>query len=208
MWTIDMEFCQLRGLAAIPFAMSIRDMKTGRLVLSTPVDYDSKTMVAMGAEMARHQALLGKVMSTFGRQGYFSRWYEGDATHGMSMAAIGDHLRAAGFDPKTHRIVSWWSTFDCAAFARAIHGRSQLLDTMRTDALMELINTNDYVCLQPYNLADIVQKSAHFKSAACGFVHRALLPGKNMVMHLPDNDTEATLDIYKVFLEKTAMYVS
>jgi hypothetical protein len=105
MWTIDMEFCQLRDVAAIPSAMSIRDMKTGKLILSTSVDYDSKTMVATEAEIACHQALLGKGISTFGRQGYFSKWYEGEVTHSMSMAAIGDHLRAAGLDRKIHRII-------------------------------------------------------------------------------------------------------
>jgi hypothetical protein len=59
---------------------------------------------------------------------------------------------------------------------------------MRLDALIGLVNTIDLVCLQPYNLADIVQKSAYLKLVACGFVHCALVLRKNIVMHLANDE--------------------
>lgn len=51
---------------------------------------------------------------------YMRKQYNDNQTGSLSLTAIGDCLRGAGFVLATHRVISWYTTLDVAIFHRAI----------------------------------------------------------------------------------------
>lgn len=82
----------------------------------------------MTAILHQHQHALGYRPSPYHSKDVIRKHCHAEHTSGLSLAAVGRQLLSKGFSPDTHRIISWFFADDCAVFARAIHGRSQLLD--------------------------------------------------------------------------------
>jgi hypothetical protein len=155
-WAIDTEFAVARGTTSAPYARSIRDRQTTGDILRTAVDYSGRTLESLEDELAAHQEMHGSIPTHLMQRGYMSRWYPGATTHGMSMTAIGDSIRAAGFQPSTHKVISWSTSIDLAVFQRALLGHNDLIDTTPYESLMG--SYEDVPCLQPFNLAVLVKE--------------------------------------------------
>jgi hypothetical protein len=46
-WCIDVEFSQVRMVRGIPYILTVRDVKTAEIVISTTVDYEGQTLQAI-----------------------------------------------------------------------------------------------------------------------------------------------------------------
>ncbi|KAJ4361430.1 hypothetical protein N0V95_001847 [Ascochyta clinopodiicola] len=54
-WVVDVEFCRPNGVQAVPFAISIRDLGTKDIVLSTTVDYNGIDLDDLEDKLGDHQ---------------------------------------------------------------------------------------------------------------------------------------------------------
>lgn len=203
-----MESATPRQACSIPFILTVHDVKTDAIILSTTIDYESSTTQFIQDTLEQHQTQLGSTLSVSMRTPYFTKFHHAATTSGMSPASVGDHLRAAGFSPETHRIISWYSKIDVCVFGRALHGHSHLIDLTPTVRLSGLNDKYNQPVLQTYNLSHIVKASISLEFQGCGFVYRSLFQtGEPLEMHLPDNDTLAMARIYRLFIQETAVWV-
>lgn len=107
-WVIDVEFFTVKGAAPIPLSLSVREILTDKVVVTTNVDYNSMPLQDLDDAVRQHQVRYStRKVSSFHRKEYATRHYNDSKTNRMSLAMIGDVLRDAGFDPFTHRIFSW-----------------------------------------------------------------------------------------------------
>lgn len=74
----------------------------------------------------------------------------------MTLAAIGEAMRAAGFTPSTHRVWSWYSVHDTIVLLRALHGINSLVDQTHIDDLI-LQDRGDLV-FQPYDISRLIKE--------------------------------------------------
>lgn len=44
MWVVDTEFCNIKGFQAVAFSISVRNARTGEIVLSTPINYGGRSL--------------------------------------------------------------------------------------------------------------------------------------------------------------------
>ncbi|KAH8723509.1 hypothetical protein GQ44DRAFT_773885 [Phaeosphaeriaceae sp. PMI808] len=122
-WVIDVEFGIMRGACPTPYILTIRDAKTEDIIISTTVDYEGRTLQSIEDELEQHQSQFGvHAHKIFGKANYFSNFYQARTTSGMSLAAIDDFIRAAGFSLETHRVLGWFKVFDACVFGRALLG--------------------------------------------------------------------------------------
>lgn len=182
--------------------LTVRDAKTGEIVVSTTIDYDSMSTQDLSDATKRYQRAIGGGIAGYYETVSIQKYYHADHTSGMSLAAVCQQLLAKGFSPDTYRVILWHRMFDCIAFARAIQGRSQLFDSIPRDPLKCMKDSRNQVCLQPYNLACIMKQSSTLLSSACGFMYRTLFPRAYwMRMHTADVDTLARVRMYHLFME-------
>jgi hypothetical protein len=204
-WTVDCEFANVKGAQSIVFILTIRDVKTGDIILSTSVDYDRMELTELERQLTAYQEALSRHASRFCSIQYFAKWYNAMATNGMSVPAIGEAMRAAGFSPSTHRIISWWTTIDCTFLLRALHGSNTLIDQTPISVLE--LRDGESAVMQPYNLARIIRHCTNLTSSACGWTYRSFFQGKTLDFHHPDQDTLATSEIYRHFIRETEQWV-
>lgn len=95
-WTIDMEFGTPSDAASVPWTLAVRDVKTGRLVLSTTVDYDGRSLASIEAEIREHQADHGTETSNFCKQSYMRRFYGSDYMTRLSLQSSATHFALLG----------------------------------------------------------------------------------------------------------------
>jgi hypothetical protein len=207
-WCIDVEFSQVRAVSTIPYILTVRDEKTGAIVLSTTVDYDGRGLQDVEDALEQHQQSYGStVHKGLSTVRYFSKFYKSEHTHGMTLAAIGDYLRSVGFNPNTHRITSWFSGVDCVIFHRAILGHSQLLDYTPYHTLIHLPDEHGDSCLQPYSLSHTLKACSNISSQRCGYVYRSFCD-EDLEMHWPDANPLAMYRLYQLFLEVSGQWVA
>ncbi|KAH5703725.1 hypothetical protein HBI18_255280 [Parastagonospora nodorum] len=205
-WTIDAEFGQPSGMQAIPYSLSIRDMKTGDVVVSTSIDY-GMALSDIDATLKPY-VTSGRTMQSYVlTQRYLSKFYTGLKTHGLTLREVGEAIRKAGFSPDTHRVLSWHSSVDVFIFHRALLGDGALLSPRTESKLGSLLDSGGRNCLQPFNVAVMLQHCSDLAYTRCGYVFRSLLPGISMEMHLADNDTFAMYQIYKRLMLESAPWV-
>jgi hypothetical protein len=53
-WCIDVEFSQVRIVRGIPYILTVRDVKTAEIVISTTVDYEGQTLQAIEDALEQH----------------------------------------------------------------------------------------------------------------------------------------------------------
>jgi hypothetical protein len=155
MWAVDVEFPGVTGANSIPFYISVRDIWTERVVLLTSIDHDGIALKEIERLVVEHYG--GRNTPVWCWVAHFSRFYPGSlTTTGMSLAAVGDHLRDAGFSPQTHHILSWYSSMDIAVVCRALLGHSQLFDFTPLDGLCAQVDESSQI-LQPFNIATLAR---------------------------------------------------
>ena len=203
-WTVDCEFANVKGAHAIVFIVTIRDVKTGDIILSTSVDYDRMELTDLERQLTTHQETLSRRASRLCSVGYFAKWYNAFVTNGMSLPAIGEAMRTAGFSPSTHRIISWWTPVDCSFLSRALHGSNALID--KTPMSVLDVRDGQSAVMQPYDLARIIKLCTNLTSVACGWTYRSFFQ-KTLDFHHPDQDTLATSEIYWHFIRETERWV-
>ncbi|KAI8939782.1 hypothetical protein NX059_003523 [Plenodomus lindquistii] len=136
------------------------------------------------------------------RRDYISKWYpNSNRTTGMKLDAFGAAIRAAGFTPSTHRILSWYSNVDIEVFSRALRKDNSLLNQIPRKHLTRLIDDSGENCLQSVNLGILVKWSSNLTSGRLGFVFRSLFPDHRLDMHQPENDTLATCMVYQELIK-------
>jgi hypothetical protein len=123
-WTIDVEFATPRQACPIPFILTVRDVKTDAITLSTTIDYESSTMQYLQDTLEQHQTQFGSTRLLFMHTRYFTKFYHAATTSSMSFGSVGNHFRAAVFSPEMHRIISWYSKADVCVFGCALNGHS------------------------------------------------------------------------------------
>ncbi|KAI8932700.1 hypothetical protein NX059_010192 [Plenodomus lindquistii] len=101
-WVIDCEFVAPFGANTIPFILTVRDVKTGAIIVSTTIDYGAMLLSDIVEELTKHQGQRG--LTPFMCVEYMAGFYHGDRTSGLSMSAVGKILLDAGFTPNTHRV--------------------------------------------------------------------------------------------------------
>ncbi|KAJ4367067.1 hypothetical protein N0V83_007597 [Neocucurbitaria cava] len=204
LWLIDVEFGQVKGHNAIPYQVVVRDGSTGRIVVSSLVDYSSMSLQDLSNEVDRFNK--GR-KSSFTSVSFMARHYRSDFTRGLSLATIGQILRNAGFNPDTHRILSWYSHVDIVTFGRAIYGDNNPISKTNAAKFRYLRDSNADDCFQPIQLGYLIKHCTDLRSGQLGFVHRSLCPGRQLVMHDAENDTLAMYEVYQQFLSRTREFV-
>ncbi|KAJ4340954.1 hypothetical protein N0V95_007356 [Ascochyta clinopodiicola] len=198
-WAVDTEFATASGAHAIPFSLSIRDLRSGKIVLSTSVDYGNMDLDDLETTLTQRQSNQQKLPSSWMKKSSFIRFYNHTHTIGVSLSAIGRRLRAEGFTPGTHKLVSWWSTVDTDVVCRALLGNDDLIDTTPPAQLYAAAATNSgpVYCIQPFNLATLVKQCTDLKNARLGYVFRSTFPqARTLTMHVADNDTLAMVKVF------------
>jgi hypothetical protein len=203
-WTVDCEFANVKGAHSIVFIVTIRDVKTGDIVLSTSINYDRMELTELERQLTAYQETLSRRASHFCSVGYLAKWYNALVTNGISLLAIGEAMRTAGFSPSIHRIISWWTPVDCNFLSRALHGSNALIE--KTSMSMLEVRDGQSAVMQPYNLARIIKLCTNLMSVACGWTYRSFFQ-KTLDFHHPDQDTLATSEIYRHFIRETERWV-
>jgi hypothetical protein len=204
LWAVDTEFATIAGAHAIPFAISVRDVRSNHVILSTSIDY----LTEMQLKIAEHQGKRGA--STWCKAPYFSRFYSGSSTtKGMSLAAVGQHLRKAGFTPQTHRLLSWYTPIDLNVICRSLLGDSQLFNETPADKLRLHVQAVDRECLQLFDVARMMRGCTNLSACRLGYTFRSLFPAeRDLQMHDPDNDTLAMVKVFHVLRRASRGWVS
>ena len=93
----------------------------------------------------------------------------------MSLAAIGRHLRPAGYSPDIHCVIGWSSFADYITFHRALLGHSMVLDDTKS--------------LQPLDLCSLVRQCSDLVSGKLAYVHDSVFGLEEALRwHLPELD--------------------
>lgn len=203
-WLVDVEFAVMPRWNAVPFQIVIRDAATGSIVLSTLVDYNSMLLKDMLEKMQEH---LGRNNSFFPNQTILQGYYHSDRTSGFTLAAVGDAMRAANFNPDTHMILSWYSSIDMVAVGRALRGDNSLISAKDSTKYQHLLDSKGEDCFQPVNLGPLIKHCTNLPLGRLGFVHVTFCKAAPLIMHLPENDTLALYDVYHKFLEVSRGWV-
>lgn len=209
MWIIDAEFSSIRGVNSIPWSISIRDLHTDNIIVSTSVDYDLDLDDAdemMGEQSRVHSGLNNRAQ--WQNRSYFEKFYPGRRTSGMSLGAIGDAIRTAGFKPDTHCILSWYSSINVAIFRRAFGGGDALFSHFPARDLVWLPDSQGHNCLQPINIAYMLMLYSNAKKVSCGYSHHSLFPRQEMQMHVADKDTLPACHIYRYMVKECAEWMA
>lgn len=188
-WTVDCEFANVKGACSIVFIVTIRDVKTGDITLSTSVDYDRIELTELERQLTAYQETLSRRTGHFCSVRYFTKWYNALVTNGISLPAIGEAMRTAGFSPSTHRIISCWTPVDCNLLSRALHRSNALIK--KTPMSMLEVRDSQSAVMQPYNLARIIKLYTNLTSVTCGWMYRSFFQN-TLDFHHPDQDTPAT----------------
>jgi hypothetical protein len=196
LWAVDVEFGTLRGVNAVPYAILIRNVRDGALILSTSVDYDGINLDEMEHILAAHQGDRGT--SVWTRKSYFMNFYNGVTTNGMSLSAVGRFLRTAGFSIETHTLLSWYTMIDMYVVCRALLGHDQLLDSTLPSQLTSLVDQHRK-SIQPFDIARMMGRCTDLGNLRLGYVFRSMfLIQRQLRMHDPDNNTLAMVQILHV----------
>jgi hypothetical protein len=207
-WIIDTEFFSIPGktLNFVPWQVAVRDGASGKIILSSLVDYDSMNLEDMMEEMDKYDTpASANAPQRFRRTiEQLHRNYHGPQTTGLGLGAIGEALIEAGFHADTHRVISWYSPMDMQVFSRAIRGDSDLISARKgPKTFFQLHDTSGRPSLQPINLGHLVKRCSNLLSGSMGYVHRSLFDTKRLLMHEAENDTLAMYDVYQRFLRET-----
>jgi len=203
-WIVDVEFYVISGHNVVPWELVIRDGSTGKIILSTLVDYGMGIQDVMD-ELDKYNTPRAAQIPDKWRPTYrsVSGNYRGPRTTGLQLASIGDALRKAGFHTDTHRVISWWSSIDMQVFSRAIRGDSKLVSPRhQNQTFLQLCDSLGRPSLQPINFGYLIKHCTNLGHLSLGYVHRSLFD-KNLEMHDAGNDTLAMYDIYQWFLTNT-----
>ena len=192
-WVVDTEFCPIGNNARpVPFSISVRDARTGDIVLSTCIDYGGIGIDYLQRLIMQHS---GSKWTYANKTAQYERHYKAACTHGMTLSAIGEFLRDAGFTTATHVLLSWWTSIDCEVICRALLGNDDLFETTPKNELFAAVD-GFIACSQPFNLAWIVRHCSKLSSMRLGYVFRSLFPDqRTLEMHVADNDTLALVQI-------------
>jgi hypothetical protein len=126
----------------------------GEPMRRTAVDYNSALLKDLEEILLQN---IPSGLQPWARVGHMSRWYQDSRTNGMLLAAIGRHLRSAGYSPNTHCAIGWSSYADYVTFHRALLGRSMVLDNTDSAQLRSLKDVSGEETLQPFNLCSLVR---------------------------------------------------
>jgi hypothetical protein len=205
MWVVDVEFATIKSANAIPFSICMRGLKTHEIVLFTNIDFDM-SLVELEEEIARHHELHSESenLSPWHRSAYFARFYKSDRTNGMSLRAVGQAMRAAGFDPRTHRILSWYSPIDGVVVRRALCGDDALISYVPSQSLLD---AGDDYCIQPFDVSRLTKRCTNLESGACGFAYRSIFRDFKLTMREADSDTLAMHRLYLRLLEESSAWL-
>jgi hypothetical protein len=93
----------------------------------------------------------------------------------MTLSAVGDAIRAAGYSTATHRVVSRASYADGVTFARAYLREDRVVSLTPWRQLVDrLVDTNTRSkTIQAINITKLLKNCTNLNSAACGFAHRS-----------------------------------
>lgn len=205
-WTVDCEFGAVRNAHCIPWIITIRDVKTGEIILSTPVNYENMELSEVEDAIRAYQLtqLPAGGVNRYCTAEYFTKFYNATNTNGMTLAAIGEAMRAASFKPSTHRVWSWYSAHDTIVLLRALRGINSLIDQTYINDLV-LRDRGDLV-FQPYNISRLINDCSTLTSSAYGWTHRSLFR-HNLSFHDPEQDTLVNACIYNESWKQTCLWV-
>jgi hypothetical protein len=209
MWSVDVEFAVPKSVNTVPYSICVHVPKTRNMILFTNVDHGLSLLDLEAELQAHHDTYLTAVdMAVYHRARHFGRHYQIEDTNGMSLKAIGDALRVAGYTPLTHKVLSWKSYHGGAVFFRALLGDKATISWTPIPPVMEeLRDHNNDRGIQPFNLSLLLRKCTDLTSVACGFAYRSLFPGSYLFMHGADNDTFAMCCLYEQLLMKMARWL-
>ncbi|KAJ8115665.1 hypothetical protein OPT61_g2730 [Boeremia exigua] len=183
-WLIDTEFTTVKNHCAVPLTMAIRCARTKEVILLTTIDYDNMPTSNIQQQIRQH--LLPHSINS---APFLRSHYNAPITTGMSLRAIGNKIRAAGFSPQTHRLVSWQTILDHQAFHRALLGRDMLIDSVSHVELRAMAGPVAE-CMQPFNLVQIVRRMTTLTRLTPSYVYRSFYPEKEVPnWHHADEDT-------------------
>jgi hypothetical protein len=202
-WVVDTEFCNIKGFQAVAFYISVRNARTGEIVLSTPINYGGRSLDSIERELVTKS---GK-RTMYNAKTTFERHYNAEHTHGMSLSAVGSAPRRVGFDPATHVLVSGWAAMDNDIIYRALLGHNALLDKTPRERMHAAISQSKSWS-QPFNLGLMVRYSSNLACTRLGYVFRSIFPDQStLVMHLADNDSLAMVQILHFFAHASREWV-
>lgn len=203
-WQIDAKFASIGGgCQQIVYSLTVREFPTNKIVISTMIDYGAIPLQDFEDALIAHLTRTGTAHSqSFHKLGYTRKQYRNIKTCSLSLAAVGDCFRDAGFSPETHRIISWYSKADEAIVHRALLGHSEIFDTTRYSDLKVLNDAHGTNCFQLVDITRLLRKCSNLSSVGCGFVYRSIFPGMYLEMHDPENDKLAANLILEYLLSE------
>ncbi|CAN9432130.1 unnamed protein product [Alternaria sp. RS040] len=160
---VDVEFVSLKDVLPVPWQIVIRDASSGKIVISSLVDYGSMSVEDMAHELLKYYK--GPNPGPW-RPGVtkFRKAYKGTHTTGLSLKSIGDALRDLGFHPDTHRILSWYSVLDMQVFSRALSGENRLIVSRDGPSSYQIYDRDGQASLQPVNFGVLVRNCSDLAS--------------------------------------------
>jgi len=204
-WLIDVEFVTVTGFNAVPLQLTIRDGKTGKHILSTLVDHSSRSLVDLSAELT---ALCASRQKKYASVEVMFRHYRSDHTTGLSLEAIGRFIIECGFNPNTHRVLSWYSAWDIVTFSRAIQNDRQLLSPQDPAKYRHLLDAHGEECYQAVQLGYMLKHCSDLECGQLGHVYQSLFKGEFLDMHDAENDTWALFKVYQRMIAETRQWMA
>ncbi|KAF2127986.1 hypothetical protein P153DRAFT_46220 [Dothidotthia symphoricarpi CBS 119687] len=111
LWAIDVEFTTVKYADPVPYTLTIRDARSKAVVICTNIDHDSILLTDLEDRIREHWADAAGfneasfVIPHFAKALPARTYYADDRTDGISLNAVGDMMRAAGWDSNTHKII-------------------------------------------------------------------------------------------------------
>ncbi|KAI4683388.1 uncharacterized protein J4E88_004564 [Alternaria novae-zelandiae] len=203
-WALDVEFDVLNFATPIAFTIAIKDFRTGRDVINTRVGHGGLTADEM-IEEYHDKCPDGFQLHKRTENGFrkaFQRYYPGGMAFGTEFSEMQDTILKAGFDPRTHAVISYSTNLDLQVFWKVLSGIDEPFVAPTVKENFQLRNgLNYYTCLQTVNIQHVAKnmlKSAPRDGCSLTGIYRTLFGIEDVTAHEAPADTLMLLDIIRI----------
>jgi hypothetical protein len=201
-WMMDCEFIPLsqqKGIIVLQFAVH---NLLGEKVVSTTIDYNlSAENLVCEALRFRYRLDRPRTRESIAYQSLashsiFKRIYKSNRTHGLTLIQLRVELVRAGYNERTHTILSWSTTADLSFFRYLIRGGNEMIADK-----VEIANERGFT--DDINLRFIAKDMlpANIESSSLRCIHFLLYGHTSLKFHDADEDTRATIDILHLVVQ-------
>ncbi|CAN9207665.1 unnamed protein product [Alternaria alternata] len=203
-WGLDVEFDVLNFATPIAFTIAIKDFTTGIDILNTKVGYGGQSaddLLGLYHEICPQDFRLHK-RTELGFRKAFQRYYASGRAYGMRFSEMRAAILEAGFDPRTHAVISYSTNLDLQVFWKALSGIDEPFVAPTVRENFQLRNgLNYYTCLQTVNIQHVVKnmlKKSPREGCTLTGIYRVLFGIEDVQAHEAPADTLMLLDIIRL----------